>query len=112
MQRSGPRTRARALSFGEPLRRYRIQAGRTQARLAVELAERVVDHFSEGVLLVELASLRDPELVPQAVAAALGIPEQAGSSVRDVLTDAIRSRALLLVLDNCEPLVQACAELV
>jgi non-specific serine/threonine protein kinase len=63
------------------------------------------------VWLVELASLADPALVPQAVAGALGIREQPGQPFLAVLVDVLQSRQLLLVLDNCEHLVDACAQL-
>ena len=67
--------------------------------------------FPDGVWLVELAPLADPALVPQAVAAALGVREAPGVALLDGLVDALRPRALLLVLDNCEHLLAACAVL-
>ena len=82
-----------------------------KTRLAVEVGQRVSEQFSDGVWLVDLASVADARLVPQAVASVLGISEQARRPLMDVLTDSLRSRSLLLVLDNCEHLVHACAEL-
>ena len=61
--------------------------------------------------LVELAPLADPKLVPQAVASALGIKEEAGSSVSQALIRHCADRKLLLILDNCEHLIDACAKL-
>jgi predicted ATPase len=63
------------------------------------------------VWLVELAPLADPELVPQAVAAAAGVREEPGQAPTDALYRALRTRRLLLVLDNCEHLLGACAAL-
>jgi predicted ATPase/DNA-binding NarL/FixJ family response regulator len=60
---------------------------------------------------VELASLADPSLVPQAVTSVLGVRAQPGRSPTEALSDYLGSRKLLLVLDNCEHLVEACAEL-
>jgi predicted ATPase/DNA-binding CsgD family transcriptional regulator len=82
-----------------------------KTRLAVEVGQRLAEQFSDGVWLVDLASVADARLVPQAVASVLGISEQARQPLMDVLTDGLRSRALLLVLDNCEHLVDSCGEL-
>ena len=61
--------------------------------------------------MVELASLAEPSLVPQAVAFTLGVRERPGSSLTEALSDYLRTRKLLLILDNCEHLIDACAEL-
>ena len=61
--------------------------------------------------LAELAALADPALVPQAVAQAVGVREEPGRPLAATLTDALRPRRLLLVLDNCEHLLDACARL-
>jgi non-specific serine/threonine protein kinase len=61
---------------------------------------------------VELAALSDPLLVPQAVAAAIGIPERAERTLTETLADALRDKHALLVLDNCEHLLAACAQLI
>jgi hypothetical protein len=71
----------------------------------------VLDAYPEGIWLVELAALADPALVPQTVAAALGVPEAPGRSRTATLVERLRSRSLLLVLDNCEHLLAACAQL-
>src|SRR5262245_39960078 len=80
-----------------------------KTRLAVELAAR--ETYPDGVWLVELAALTDGALIPQAVAAALDVPEQTGRPIADTLLAALRPRRLLLVLDNCEHLVAAVAGL-
>jgi predicted ATPase len=82
-----------------------------KTRLALAAAGELMEGFDDGVWVVELASLADPSLVPQAVASTLGIREQQGRSPTGSLCDYLRSRKVLLVLDNCEHLVEACAGL-
>ncbi len=84
-------------------------AGKT--RLALQVAADVLDHYPNGVWLVEFAPITDPALVPKTVAFALSVPEQPGRDITETLVDALRSKALLLVLDNCEHLLTACADL-
>jgi predicted ATPase len=67
--------------------------------------------FADGVWLVELAALADPAPVFQAVATALGVREEPGRPLLATLTDALRHQRLLLVLDNCEHLLDTCARL-
>jgi predicted ATPase/DNA-binding XRE family transcriptional regulator len=83
-----------------------------KTRLALEVAHGMLDRFSGGVWLVELAPLVDPALVPQRVGAALGVRETAEQPLEIALSNALRDRELLLVLDNCEHLLDACAQLV
>jgi predicted ATPase/DNA-binding CsgD family transcriptional regulator len=83
-----------------------------KTRLSLLAAEELLDQFSDGVWLVELAPLTDPALVPQHLAAALGAREQPDRSPLENLLVFLRGRRLLLVLDNCEHLLQACARLV
>jgi predicted ATPase/class 3 adenylate cyclase len=83
-----------------------------KTRLSQQLAAEVMDDFPDGVWFVELAPLTDPRLVPQSVAIVLGVKEEAGHPVVEALVKYAKDRRLLLVLDNCEHLVQACAELV
>ncbi len=68
--------------------------------------------YPDGAWLVELASLSDPALVPQAVAKALGVREQPGRPLTETLKDALRARKMLLVVDNCEHLIEAVVRLV
>jgi predicted ATPase/DNA-binding CsgD family transcriptional regulator len=82
-----------------------------KTRLALAAARKVVERFENGVWMVELASLAEPSLVPQAVASTLGVRERPGSSLTEALSDYLRTRKLLLLLDNCEHLIDACAEL-
>ena len=82
-----------------------------KTRLAVVAANELLGRFEDGVWLVELAPLADPSLVPQAVASTLGVRERPGSSLAVALSDYLRTRKLLLILDNCEHLIDACAEL-
>jgi predicted ATPase/transcriptional regulator with XRE-family HTH domain len=82
-----------------------------KTRLALEVAQGLIRTYRDGVALAELAGVADPLLVPQLVASALDIQEQPGRPLHQTLIDALRSQQLLLVLDNCEHLVQACAEL-
>jgi predicted ATPase len=84
--------------------------GSGKTRLALCAARQALGGYSDGVWLVELAPLSDPTLVPSATVAALGIRAQAGSLV-DALKRSLRDSDLLIVLDNCEHLIDACAEL-
>ncbi len=83
-----------------------------KTRLAERLARDLVNDFKDGVWLVDLAPLSVPDLVAQTIATALGVREGPQRSVRDALLDTLRHRELLLVLDNCEHLIAACADLV
>ena len=85
--------------------------GLGKTRLSLQVAANLIDEFRGGVFLVELASFGDPRLVPQAVAGALGIKEESGASLVDAIVRHLAEAATLLVLDNCEHLVGACAEL-
>jgi non-specific serine/threonine protein kinase len=82
-----------------------------KTRLALEAARAEQDDYPDGVWLVELAALADAELVPQAVASVLGVRDQPGQPLLETLVNACARRRLLLVLDNCEHLVDACARL-
>ena len=83
--------------------------GSGKTRLALEVAGGLVAGFPDGVWWVDLARLGDPELVPQAVAAALGLRPEAGRPLLDQLADFLQRRHLLLLQDNCEHLIAACA---
>ena len=82
-----------------------------KTRLGHEVAAGLLDDCDDGVWLVELAALADPVLVPQAAAVALGVREDPKRRLKASLADAIRPKQLLLVLDNCEHLIEACAML-
>ncbi len=85
-------------------------AGKT--RLAVEIAARIAPEFRDGVWYVDLAPIAHPAVVPVTVARALGLPDQPGRSTMDTLVRFVRDRQMLVVLDNCEHLLDASAELV
>ena len=84
-------------------------AGKT--RLAGEVAERVAGRFADGVWLVELETVRDPAQVAAAVAAALRVRQQPGVPAAEALARVLARRQLLLVLDNCEHVIDAAAGL-
>jgi predicted ATPase/DNA-binding CsgD family transcriptional regulator len=83
-----------------------------KTRLAIEVAGRSVAECADGVWYVDLAPITDPDVVPVAVTRALGLPDQPGRSTMDSLLRFVRDRRMLMVLDNCEHLLDACAELV
>jgi non-specific serine/threonine protein kinase len=83
-----------------------------KTRLALELASKVCGDYADGVWLVELAALAEPTLVPQTVADVLGLNEHAGETFTQMLLGYLAPKHLLLVLDNAEHLLTACAELV
>jgi class 3 adenylate cyclase len=85
--------------------------GTGKTRLSLQIAGEMLDRFVDGVWFVDLAPLTDATLVPQAVAAALRILEQPGRPMSVQLTEYLRPKKLLIVLDNCEHLVSACAQL-
>jgi predicted ATPase/class 3 adenylate cyclase len=84
--------------------------GTGKTRLSLQAAADLLDHFPDGVWLVELAPVTDPTQVEQAVASAFGVHEQPGVSMSQALADYVRSKQLLLVLDNCEHLIGAVAQ--
>lgn len=83
--------------------------GSGKTRLALEAARDLVGAYADGVWLVELASLSDADLVPQAVASTLGVREAPGRPLTETLAIHLGRKNTLLVLDNCEHLVEACA---
>lgn len=99
-----PASRARLITLTGP-------GGTGKTRLSLQTASQLLDMFVAGVWLVELASLNDPSLVPQSVAQTLGLREEANRSILDTLIDYLQTRDVLLILDNCEHLVAACATL-
>ena len=99
--------------------------GTGKTRLALEIARSLTEGgshrgapalaspaFQDGICWVELAPLTDPALIPHAVAAGLGFREQPGQQMERTLAEYLRPRQLLLLLDNCEHLVAACAQFV
>jgi len=94
---------ARALTLCGP-------GGIGKTRLALRILAAAADEYPDGTWFIELADLRQPDLVASRVAAALGISEEAGRPLLDTLADALRPRHLVLALDNCEHLIDACAQ--
>jgi predicted ATPase/DNA-binding SARP family transcriptional activator/DNA-binding CsgD family transcriptional regulator len=86
--------------------------GSGKTRLALEVARGLVGTYADGVWLVELAPLSVGELVPEVVAGVLGVPERPGEPLGETLVESLRDKSLLLVVDNCEHLVEATASLV
>jgi predicted ATPase len=82
-----------------------------KTRVALAAAAEAVDDYPDGVWIVELSGLRDPELLPNTVASVLGLPEQDTRSQLDTVLDYLRDREMLLILDTCEHIVDACARL-
>ncbi len=83
-----------------------------KTRLAIEVAHRMAGVFAHDICFVELAGVADEKSVDDAVAAALHLPTNTGRSSTDAIVDYLRDKTMLLVLDNCEHLVKACAHLV
>ncbi|MBV9602192.1 MAG: tetratricopeptide repeat protein [Chloroflexi bacterium] len=99
------------------LRRARLMTltgvgGSGKTRLAIEVAKRVVDRYGDGVWLVELAQVADPGLVPHRLANVVGVRASPDRAIEGVLCDALRDASVLLVLDNCEHLLDASAVLI
>lgn len=86
--------------------------GSGKTRLCLQAARELIGIFPDGVWMVELASLSDPALVAQEVAGAMGVQEEPGSPIQTTLLRYLKSRNVLLALDNCEHLVEACASMV
>ncbi len=84
-------------------------AGKT--RLSLQVAADLIDGFTDGVWFIDLAPLTDGAFVPQAIAAALNVHEEGAASLTDLLTSYVKSRQLLIVLDNCEHLIEDCARI-
>ena len=85
--------------------------GSGKTRLALQVAAEALENFDEGTWLIELASLGDPGLVAGAVASTLGVREQPGHPLLETLGFALSDRPILLVLDNCEHVLDACAQM-
>ena len=85
--------------------------GTGKTRLSLRLATEVLKEFPDGVWLVELAPLADLALVVPTVASTLGVRAQPGRTILDALIDYVRAKDMLLLLDNCEHLIETCAQL-
>ena len=85
--------------------------GLGKTRLALQAAGSMIDVFSDGVWLIELAPVADPVFLPQAVVAGLGVSVRGSSSVLETLESFLAQRELLLILDNCEHVLDEAVEL-
>ncbi|MEO5704859.1 MAG: adenylate/guanylate cyclase domain-containing protein, partial [Candidatus Limnocylindrales bacterium] len=85
--------------------------GAGKSRLALRTAAEILDDFPDGVWLIELAPISDRDGLPAAIVAAIGLPETPGRSAADALEEFVRPRSLLLIVDNCEHVLAAVAEL-
>ncbi len=83
-----------------------------KTRLAVEVAARLADEYPDGVWFFELAAVTDPAAVPDAVAAVLGITQQPSKTVSESVAGALEGRVRLLVIDNCEHILDVAADLI
>jgi len=82
-----------------------------KSRLALQVASELLKDYADGVWLAQLAALSDPAFVPETIASVLRVSEQPGRPVAETLVHALRYKSLLLVMDNCEHMLSACAEL-
>jgi predicted ATPase/DNA-binding CsgD family transcriptional regulator len=85
--------------------------GSGKTRLAIQIAKTLSDTFTDGVWMVDLAPLREPALVPQLVAQTLGVHPPPSQPLLESLLHFVQPKQLLLILDNCEHLIGACAQL-
>src|ERR1700677_3223127 len=85
--------------------------GTGKTRLSLQVAAEVLDQFPHGVWLVELSTLSDPTLLAETIMSAVDIREEPNRTPLATLVEALRTRHLLLILDNCEHLIAACAQI-
>jgi len=85
--------------------------GTGKTRLSLQAAAELLDHFDHGVWFVELAPLTDPDLIPQTILSTIGVNEQQGWTPIEVLKEYLHEKESLIVLDNCEHLIEASAKL-
>jgi predicted ATPase/DNA-binding SARP family transcriptional activator len=83
-----------------------------KTRLALQVGQKVLNDYPNGVWFIALDSLSDPELVPQTVAAVFNIRESPSRPISETLIDSLREKTALLIFDNCEHLLEACAQLI
>jgi len=86
--------------------------GTGKTRLSLQVANDVLAQYPDGVWLVDLAPVLDPQLVPRTTSIAIGLRDEPQRPVIDMLCDYLSKKKMLIILDNCEHLVDACAQLV
>jgi predicted ATPase/class 3 adenylate cyclase len=101
----------------QELSRHRLvtltgSGGTGKTRLSLQVAAELLETFSQGIWFVELAPLTDPGLVARTILSTIGLVEPRGKTSTDVLKEYLRDRQVLILLDNCEHLIDACAKLV
>jgi predicted ATPase/DNA-binding SARP family transcriptional activator len=99
------------------LRKHRLvtlagAGGIGKTRLSLQVGQKLLNEYPDGVWFIALDSLSDPDLVPQTIASVFELHEAPGRPVLDILTSALRQKTALLILDNCEHLLDACVGLV
>jgi predicted ATPase/class 3 adenylate cyclase len=99
----------RRLIKNTPLLTLLGPGGTGKSRLMLQASEEMIEDYSDGVWLVELAPLTDPELITERIAAALNVQEQPGRPMVETLVEFLRRKELLLLLDNVEHLVRSSA---
>jgi predicted ATPase/class 3 adenylate cyclase len=109
--REGELAEVRSLLDGVRLLTLTGAGGTGKTRLALQVAGDLVDGFADGVWFVPLAALPDPSLIAENVLSALGLREEPGRPPVDTLTESLAPNRTLVILDNCEHLVDACAHL-
>jgi predicted ATPase/class 3 adenylate cyclase/DNA-binding XRE family transcriptional regulator len=85
--------------------------GTGKTRLSVQVVNKLLDQYPNGVWMVELAPILDPLLLPRTIAIGIGLRDEPQRPVIDVLCDYLREKKMLIILDNCEHLIEACAQL-
>ena len=86
--------------------------GTGKTRLSLQVAAELLEKFEHGIWFVELAPLADPDLIPQTILSAIGIQEQQGKTPIELLKEYLHEKRVLIVLDNCEHLIEASARVV
>ncbi len=102
----------RALLEANPVVTLLGCSGIGKTRLALATGDTLFDQFADGVWLVELEPWRDPALVPQLIASVLGIREESQRALMVLLAEHLREKNLLLILDHCDHVIGACAQLI
>jgi predicted ATPase/class 3 adenylate cyclase len=100
----------------EAIEKYRLvtltgPGGTGKTRLSIQTAQEVLEEYPDGVWFVELAPILDPQLVPRITAIAIGLRDEPQRPVIDMLCDYLCEKQMLIILDNCEHLVDACAQM-
>jgi predicted ATPase/class 3 adenylate cyclase/DNA-binding XRE family transcriptional regulator len=85
--------------------------GTGKTRLSLQVAAELLELFPDGIWFIELAPITDPDLIPQTIHVTMGLVEQPDKSILQMLIEFLRDKKILIILDNCEHLIEACAVL-